>query len=107
MFQTICHTEDIAVGAAKMFVIGEQMVGVFNVDGEFFALNNQCPHAGASLAGGIIEGDCVRCRIHHWKFSIRDGTYLDADRPRFNAPSFPTRVLDGEVQVDLDEGTTS
>ena len=102
MFQTVCQVTDIAEGKARMFVIDEQMIGVFHIEGEFFALGNQCPHAGASLAGGIIEGDCVRCRIHHWKFSIRDGAYLDADRPDFNTPSYPTRTVGDDVQVDLE-----
>ena len=98
-FQTVCHVDDIPEGEARMFAIAETMVGVFHVAGRFFALANECPHAGASLAHGIIEGDTVRCRIHHWRFSIRDGTYLDEDKPQCNALSFPVRVVGNEIQV--------
>jgi len=84
-----------------MFVVEDVPIGIFRVGGEFFALHNECPHAGASLAHGEIENDVVSCRIHHWRFCIRDGTYIDENRPQFNARTFPVRVVDGRVQVQL------
>jgi nitrite reductase/ring-hydroxylating ferredoxin subunit len=84
-----------------MFVVDEIPVGVFHIDGKFFALHNECPHAGASLAHGLIDGEVVSCRIHHWRFCIRDGTYIDQDRPDHNAKTIPLRVVGNEVQVDL------
>lgn len=67
-FQTVCRVGDVPEGEARMFVVADTMIGVFNVAGSFFALANECPRAGASLAHGIVEGDTVRCRIHHWRF---------------------------------------
>ena len=98
-FHAVCHVADVVEGQARLFVVAETMIGVFNVQGRFYALAKECPHAGASLAHGIVEGDCVRCRIHHWRFSIREGTYLDEDRPYYNAQPFPVRVIGDEVQV--------
>ena len=84
-----------------MFVIGETMIGLFHIEGEFYALDNRCPHEGASLAHGYIEADTVSCRIHHWRFSIRDGTYLDEDKPRCNVRTFPVRLVGDEIQVEV------
>ena len=84
-----------------MFLVNDIPIGVFNVDGEFFALDNRCPHAGASLAHGIVDGDVVACRIHHWRFSIRDGTYLDECRPQFDASCYRVRVVGEEVQIEI------
>lgn len=84
-----------------MFVIDDQAIGLFNVGGEFFALDNNCPHAGASLAHGYLDGDVVSCRIHHWRFCVRDGKYVDQDRPTMNAPTYSVRVMDGNVEVLL------
>ena len=106
-FHTVCQVSDIPEGAARMFVVDGAMVGVFHIDGQFHALDNSCPHAGASLAHGLIEGDAVRCRIHHWRFCIRDGTYLDEDKPEFNARPIAIRVLGVEVQVELGSETIS
>lgn len=100
-FHPVCRVDDIPEGQARMFIVAEARVGVFNIEGSFFALANDCPHAGASLAHGIVEGDTVRCRIHHWPFSIRDGTYLDEDKPRCNAQTYPVRVVGGEVQIKI------
>jgi nitrite reductase (NADH) small subunit/3-phenylpropionate/trans-cinnamate dioxygenase ferredoxin subunit len=100
-FQTVCRTEDVPEGSARLFVVNEIQLGVFHVEGQFFALDNRCPHAAASLAHGIIERDTVYCRIHHWHFCLRDGTYLDEDRPEFNARCFPVRIVGQEVQVEI------
>jgi nitrite reductase/ring-hydroxylating ferredoxin subunit len=81
--------------------VNEAMVGVFHVNGQFYAIHNECPHAGASLAHGVIEGDTVRCRIHHWCFSIVNGTFLDEDKPQFNARTITVRVVGDEVQVEM------
>ena len=99
VFETICRIEEIPEGEARMFSVAETVIAVFHVGGRFFALANGCPHAGASLAHGIIEGDTVRCRIHHWRFSIPDGKYLDEDKANCNAMTFPVRIVGEEVQV--------
>ena len=100
-FQTVCKTVDVPAGGSRMFTIDDLLIGVFHIQGEFFTLANSCSHAGASLAHGIIEGDTVRCRIHHWRFCIRDGTYLDERKSEFNVRSFATRVVGDEVQVNI------
>ncbi|MBP86298.1 MAG: nitrite reductase [Planctomycetaceae bacterium] len=101
-FRFICDVGSVPPRESRLFIVDEVPVAVFNLGGEFFALANECPHAGASLAHGNIDGDCVSCRIHHWRFSIRDGTYIDEEKPRYNARSFELRVVGGEVQVNLD-----
>jgi nitrite reductase (NADH) small subunit len=98
-FQTVCHVGDITDGEARMFRVNGKMIGVYYIDDTYFALDDTCPHAGASLAHGIVDGDHVACRIHHWRFSIRDGTYLDEDKPQCNLKTYATRVHGREVQV--------
>ena len=100
-FQTVCQVADLSDGQAKMVAVGETVIGVYRVNGDFFALHDQCPHAGASLAHGYVEDCVVACRMHHWQFRICDGTYLDADRPEFNVRAYPVRVVGSDVQVEL------
>lgn len=100
-FKAICRADEIPEGEARMFSVDEQVIGIFNVGGKFHALDNRCPHAGASLAHGFIDGDVVTCRIHHWRFCIRDGKYVDEDKPHFDARTFPLRQIDGMIEVDL------
>ncbi len=98
---TVCKVSEIPLGEARMFAVNDTMIGVFNIGGKFFALADKCPHAGASLARGYIDGDTVTCRIHHWRFCIRDGTYLDENKPECNARLFSVRVIGEEVQVEI------
>ena len=80
---------EIAVGGKKLVSVKGRDIGVFNVNGEFFALLNKCPHAGASLCQGRIvglaqadepgqyrlsrKGELLRCPWHGWEFDIRTG----------------------------------
>jgi nitrite reductase (NADH) small subunit/3-phenylpropionate/trans-cinnamate dioxygenase ferredoxin subunit len=101
-FFDICKVRDIPIGEARMILVNEVAVGVFNVSGAFFAIDDACPHAGASLSHGIVDGDVVRCRIHHWRFCIRDGIYLDEMKPSCNVLTYPIRVVGDQVQIELD-----
>ena len=100
-FQAICRADEIPEGEARMYPVGDLMIGVFHIDGEFYALDNHCPHAAASLAHGFIDDDIVTCRIHHWRFCIRSGKYLDNDQPHFNVRTFRVREVDGMIEVEL------
>lgn len=48
-------------------------------DDEVFAIEDACNHAGASLAEGWLEGDCVVCPMHAYVFELRTGRLA---RPR-------------------------
>ena len=100
-YQRICSISDVPEGSARAFSIGNLVVGIFHVGGQFYALEDRCPHAGASLARGTIEHDTtiVRCRIHHWGFCLQSGRYVDEDKPKYQARTLAVRVVDDEVQV--------
>ncbi len=101
-FVAVCQVHDVPEGSARMFVVDDVPIGIFNVNGEFFAIDNRCPHAGASLSLGFIDHDQVTCRIHHYRFCVRDGKYLDHEQPELNARTFSLRVVGQEVQVAID-----
>lgn len=101
-FETVCRVGDVPDGTGRMFAAAGTMIGVFHVGDQFFAIENACPHAGASLAHGYVTGDTVACRIHHWRFSLRDGTYLDEDKPSCNVRTYAVRIVGEEVQVAVE-----
>ena len=51
-------------------------LAVYNVDGEFYATENFCPHRGARLTEGILCGHIVECGLHGWQFDVRTGECL-------------------------------
>lgn len=102
-FHPLCRQDELQPGEARMFVVDDQPVGLFRIGDEWIAIDNRCPHAGASLAHGLVEKGVVTCRIHHWRFRLCDGRYLDEDRPQADRQRFPVRLRKGMVEVELPE----
>lgn len=80
---------EIAPGSCKIVTVQGREIGVFFVQGEYFALVNRCPHEGAALCRGRLvglmaadrpgsyrlerPGELLRCPWHGWEFDIRTG----------------------------------
>lgn len=92
-FERIGKVSDIKPGEGQSYNVGEKLVGVFNVDGEFFAINDLCPHAGASLSAGHLDGCVVACPWHAWRFDVSNGAWVD--NKRLKVERFEVRI-DGE-----------
>ena len=92
---------EIAEGTGKAFLVGNRMIAVFNTGTEYYAIDDVCPHMGASLASGRVENNVVTCPWHAWRFSICDGTWCD--NPKISIDNFPTRVINDEIQVSIPE----
>jgi nitrite reductase (NADH) small subunit/3-phenylpropionate/trans-cinnamate dioxygenase ferredoxin subunit len=104
-FVTVAKVGDIAVGTGVAYPVNGRMVAVFNEDGKFFAIDDFCPHMGASLAGGHVEKGVVACPWHAWRFCIHDGKWCD--NPRLSVDAFPVRVMGDEIQVHVPPKTPS
>lgn len=100
---TVAQAGSIPSGTGRAFAVGGRMIALFFQDGEYFAIDDLCPHMGASLASGYVEQGVVSCPWHAWRFRICDGTWCD--NPRIKIDSFPVRLVDGEVQVGLSSAT--
>lgn len=98
-FQTVCKVSDLRTDCGKTVAVGDRLVALFLVDGQACAIDDVCPHMGASLGAGDLEQGIVTCPWHAWRFRVADGTW--ADNPRIKIPSFPTRIVGDEVQVQV------
>jgi nitrite reductase (NADH) small subunit len=96
-FVAVAKVGDIPAGQGQAFAVNGRMVAVFNEDGKFSAIDDFCPHMGASLAGGWLEKGTVTCPWHAWRFCIRDGTWCD--NPKIKIDAFEVRVEGDEIQV--------
>lgn len=95
----VAEMEGVPRGGGCVVRANGREIALFNVDGEICALENQCPHRGASLGDGTVEGHTVFCPLHGWQFDLKTGACLDKpDRP---AASLPVRVVDGRIEVAL------
>src|SRR2546425_5531598 len=72
----LCSTADVAPGNALKVETGDLVLAVFNVDGEFYVIDDQCTHGPGSLSEGYIEGDVVECNFHNGQFNIKTGEVM-------------------------------
>lgn len=100
-FQTVCNVNDVPEGEGRAFPLNGTLVALFHRAGEFFAINDCCPHMGASLASGYLEGCDVICPWHAWRFCVKDGLWMDNPKSNIKTDSYPVRVVGNEVQVAL------
>ena len=100
-FHTVAQVDEIPDGEGRAFAVDGVMVAVFMVDGEYFAINDTCPHMGASLATGYVEDGGVTCPWHAWRFCVQDGTWLDNPNAKVKTDAFPVRVQGNDIQVQL------
>src|SRR4051794_6791541 len=102
VFHTVCRADAVKEGEGKTVSVGNKLIALFRVEGQLYAIDDVCPHMGASLAGGYVEGTVVTCPWHAWRFRMTDGAW--ADNPRIKIGCYPVRVEGDEVQVELPEG---
>lgn len=98
-YVTVAQVGDIPEGHGRAFPIGKRLVAVFLHEGKYWAIDDFCPHQGASLAEGYVEGCTVSCPWHHWRFSLHDGTWLD--NPKLGVDKFNVRVVGQNIQVQI------
>lgn len=97
-----CATETVPEDEGHRVVVGDRVLAVFNVGGEFFATDDVCTHGESSLSEGYVEADCsVECIAHMARFSLRTGEVL---APPATVPIavHPVRVEDDHIMIDLD-----
>jgi 3-phenylpropionate/trans-cinnamate dioxygenase ferredoxin component len=90
-------SEDLPLSAK----IEGREVGVYLVDGSYYALEDVCPHAYALLSQGFVEGDEIECPLHGAKFHIPSGRCTKEPGGR-DLKSYPVRLEGDTVLVGLD-----
>lgn len=95
---SVARTDELEPGTFRVVDVDGTAVAVFNLDGEYFAIEDVCTHDGGQLTGGAVEGDQIVCPRHGARFCIRTGEALTAPAYEPTA-TFPVRVHEGVVQV--------
>ena len=89
---------DLAPGGHAVIELDGTMIALFNLDGQFYAIEDVCTHDGSEIAGGCIIGDQIECPRHGARFSLKTGEVTAP--PAYEAvETFPVRVVDSVVQV--------
>jgi len=75
-WQSVAKAADLQPGHGMQVLLGDKILALFNVDGTFYAIDDACTHAGASLAEGPVAGSVVTCPWHGATFDIKTGAVL-------------------------------
>jgi len=96
-FFSVADVASLPPGHGRTIHIQGQEFALFNIDGQFFAIENTCPHRGGPLGAGTLKDGTVFCPLHGWQFEVKTGLCLTrADLP---VKSYPTQVHNGQVQI--------
>ena len=99
--RVIALAAEISPGERRVVQVDGREIGIFNLDGTFYALLNYCPHRGGPLCHGRVrplvtaqsvteltherEGEILKCPWHQWEFDIKTGRALYDPRLRVKA----------------------
>jgi nitrite reductase (NADH) small subunit len=89
---SLCQTDELQPDKGKYVEIDGFQLAVFFHNGQYFALDNTCPHAGGPIWEGEVENDCVTCPWHAWTFRLQSGELRDA--PGVTITHYKTRLYE-------------
>ncbi|MDE0041667.1 MAG: Rieske (2Fe-2S) protein [Candidatus Poribacteria bacterium] len=94
------EADSVPLGDSVAVKLEGYFIGIHNVDGEYYAIDNVCPHVGGVLHAGKQEGGVIVCPIHEWKFDVKTGKCIWPGECEL--ATFPLKVRGGDILVDLD-----
>lgn len=104
-FISVASVDSLPTGQGRTIHVRGREYALWNLDGNFYCVDDACPHRGASLGAGSLLGCELVCPMHGWGFDVRTGDGMT--RPDRPLKTYPTRVMDGQVQVCLGDDPKS
>jgi len=96
----VAKVDELTPGNRKIITTDVAEIAIFNLDGEFFAIEDVCTHDGGELATGACDSDQIICPRHGARFCIRNGKALTP--PAYeDIETFPVRIKEGMIQIGI------
>ena len=99
VLKKIASKRELGPGSGKIVVLDDKPIALFNIGGNYFALDNTCPHRGGSLGDGEVDGEIVTCPWHGWEFNCRTGEAVE--NPVITVSCFRVKKKDDGIYVEL------
>jgi 3-phenylpropionate/trans-cinnamate dioxygenase ferredoxin component len=97
-FITVANTDEVKPGERLVVEVNRKWIAVFNIDGQYYAIEDQCTHDGGELADGELFGCEISCTRHGARFDVRTGRVTKAPA-LVDVPAFEVRVEGDAVQI--------
>jgi nitrite reductase/ring-hydroxylating ferredoxin subunit len=95
----VAKVSDCAPGSAIKVEAAGKELALYNVDGKFYCTSNICPHQGAPLCEGMMEGHSIVCPWHAWVFDVTTGQ--SPVNPRAKIPTVGVKVEGEDVLINV------
>ena len=93
----VCPVDALPQGTLRRLTFSNgSELALYNIDGEYYATDNSCPHRGAALSDGTVIGHIVECSLHGWQFDVRTGECLTVTE---KIKTFEVRDVEGMINV--------
>jgi nitrite reductase/ring-hydroxylating ferredoxin subunit len=99
-FTKVATTQEVPAGTAKQVTVNGRAVALFNLNGTYYAIDDTCPHRGAPLWEGEVEGNELTCPWHGARFDVTTGSHL-CPPARSGVAAYKVQVVGDEVQVEV------
>ncbi|MEI8070889.1 MAG: Rieske (2Fe-2S) protein [Planctomycetota bacterium] len=96
-FTSVARVGDIPSGEGRTFSVSDRLVAVFFDGTSYSAIDDLCPHMGASLGSGPLVDGTVTCPWHAWRFRLCDGAWCD--NTKLKVDIFEVRVVADAITV--------
>jgi nitrite reductase/ring-hydroxylating ferredoxin subunit len=95
----ICGADQLWDGEMECFRAGDTTILLLKINGQFHAYQGHCPHQGAALAEGELEGGVLTCTAHRWQFDATNGQGVNPRSARLKR--FPVQVVERKVLIEV------
>lgn len=94
---TVAKTTEIAPGNSKVVEANGREIAIFNLDGNFYAIDNTCIHKGGPLGQGTLEGEDIVCPWHSWRFNVKTG--VSPVNPAAKVKTYDLKIESGDIKL--------
>ena len=97
----VLKCDELEIGKSAIIEVGDKEIALFNYKGDYYAIDNICPHRGAPLGEGRIEEGILICPNHEWRFELKSGWC--PQNPELSTEVYPIKVHEGKIYVRLEK----
>lgn len=96
----VARIEDLPNMGKKQVTVDGHDILLINLKGAVYAVEPECPHQGAPLAGAILKDGYLSCPRHGYRFDLKTGDCKD--HPELTLKTWPVRLENSEIHIELD-----
>ncbi len=99
-FIEAARKDEIPIGSAKCVEVEGKEIALFNLEGEYYAIDNTCTHRGGPLGEGEVIGEEVECPWHGAMFNIKSGE-VTSEPAEENVTKYNVRFKDDVIEIEI------